>query len=220
MLYVYFKETLERKKMNIRNFYNPVRRKRKRYEKIIKLLDLKPHEKVLNLGSGKGYTFEDFNKENPIIGMDIFPENKNVIKQKNFKYLQRKKDILPFKDNEFDVVVSIGVLEHIQPEESFEKTCEEIQRVGKKFLVIVPSLSTIIEPHYGFPFFQLLTLKTKKFLQKKMRLKYLEKGQGDNSYEEIRYLKKKDWKKLFPDSNIKTYMHIGPLVTNLIIWKS
>jgi len=76
--------------MNIRSFYNPVKRKKKRYKKIVKLLNLQPHEKVLNIGSGKGYTFEEFNKENPIIGMDVFPENENSIRQANFKYIQRE----------------------------------------------------------------------------------------------------------------------------------
>lgn len=182
-------------------------------------MNLQDTDKILNLGSGKGYTFEEFNKVNEIVGVDIFPEDGNTIKQGNFKYLQRKEDLLPFEDGEFDVVVSIGVLEHIQPEESFEKTCEEIQRVGKKFLIIVPSLSTIIEPHYGFPFFQHLPVKTQKFLQRKLNLKYIEEEQKASEYEYIRYFSKKEWKRYFPNAKIKTYMHIGPLVTNLIIWQ-
>ncbi len=204
--------------MNIRSFYNPVKRKKKRYEEIVRLLDLKPHEKVLNIGSGKGYTFEAFNKVNPILGMDIFLESENEIVQKNFKYTQRTEDILPFADKSVDAVVSIGVLEHILPEDSFLKTCEEIQRVGKKYFVIVPSITTIIEPHYGFPFFHLLDRESQKALQKEFKLKYTEEHQEDD-FEKIRYLKKKEWQKLFPSANIKTYMHIGPLVTNLFIWK-
>ena len=205
--------------MNVRSFYNPIKRKEKRYEAIVKSLGLKPDEKVLNIGSGKGYTFEEFNKVNPILGIDIFPESENLIKQKNFKYLQRKKDVLPFDDKSFDAVISIGVLEHIQPEESFFKTCEEIQRVGKNYLIVVPNISTIIEPHYGFPFFHLLSEKRQKALQKQYNLKYIEEGQKESDYEKIRYLTRKEWKKLFPGAKIKTYMHIGPLVTNLFIWK-
>lgn len=207
--------------MNIRSFYNPVKRKKKRYEKIKKLLNLQDTEKVLNLGCGKGYTFEEFNKTNPILGMDVFPENENTIVQPNFKYMQRTSDVLPFQDKSMDAVVCIGVLEHIQPEDSFLKTCEEIQRIGKKYFVVVPSITTIIEPHYGFPFFHLLDEGSQKALQKEFKLKFVEKdGVQDNSYEEIRYLKKREWKKLFPNSKIKTYMHVGPLVTNLFIWEN
>jgi cyclopropane fatty-acyl-phospholipid synthase-like methyltransferase len=205
--------------MNIRSFYNPIKRKKKRYEKIVNLLDLKPNEKILNIGSGKGYTFEAFNTENSIVGMDIFPKSENTINQKNFEYIERTDDMLPFEDNSFDAVISIGVLEHIQPETSFLKTCEEIQRVGKKYLIVVPNITTIIEPHYGFPFFHLLSKKKQEALQKKYNLKYIEENQKESDYEEIRYLKKKEWKKLFPSAKIKTHMHIGPLVTNLFIWK-
>lgn len=205
--------------MNLRSLYNPIGRKRKRYEKIREILDLKPSDKILNLGSGKGYTFECFNKENQIIGMDIFSKKENEIKQKNFEYIQRESDTLPFKDKEFDALVSIGVLEHIQPESSFEKTCEEIQRVSKKYALIVPSYTTIIEPHYSFPLFQHLPKKMQKKLNKKFRLKYVEEKQEANEFEEIRYLKKKDWVKLFPNANIKTYMHIGPFITNYLIWQ-
>ncbi len=206
--------------MNIRSFYNPVKRKRRRYEKIVKLLDLKDSDRILNIGSGKGYTFESFNNTNPILGMDVFPEEENEISQPNFRYMQRKSDVLPFEDNSIDAVVCIGVLEHIQPESAFLETCEEIQRVGKKYLIVVPSMATIIEPHYGFPFFHLLDESSQKALQKEFKLKYVEGEDQDNSYEKIRYLKKKEWQKLFPNANIKTYMHIGPLVTNLFIWKS
>jgi ubiquinone/menaquinone biosynthesis C-methylase UbiE len=205
--------------MNIRSFYNPIKRKKKRYEKIVNLLDLKPNEKILNIGSGKGYTFEAFNTENSIVGMDIFPKSENTINQKNFEYIERTDDMLPFEDNSFDAVISIGVLEHIQPETSFLKTCEEIQRVGKKYLIVVPNITTIIEPHYGFPFFHLLRKKRQEALQKKYNLKYIEENQKESDYEEIRYLKKKEWKRLFPSAKIKTHMHIGPLVTNLFIWK-
>jgi ubiquinone/menaquinone biosynthesis C-methylase UbiE len=205
--------------MNIRSFYNPINQKKKRYEKIVRLLDIKPDEKILNLGSGKGYTFEEFNKVNPIVGMDIFPKEENQIKQKNFTYLQRTSDVLPFEDKEFDVLVSIGVLEHIQPEESFRKTCEEIQRVSKKFLLVVPSLTTILEPHYAFPLFQHLPIKSQKFLQSKFNLKYIEEGQKESEYEYIRYLKASEYKKLFPKAKVQTHMHIGPLVTNLFIWQ-
>ncbi len=205
--------------MNLRSFYNPIQRKKKRYEKIVQILGIKDSDRVLNLGSGKGYTFEIFNKKNDILGMDIFPKEENLIKQDNFKYLERENDVLPFKDNEFDVVVSIGVLEHVFPESSFKKTCEEIQRVGKRFAVVVPSYWTLIEPHYSFPFFQHFSLKNQRRLNDFFKLKYVEEKQEVCDFEEIRYLKKRDWKKLFPNSNIISYKHIPFFVSNYIIWK-
>ena len=184
----------------------------------MKLLNISTEEKILNLGSGKGYTFEHFNSENNITGLDIFPEKKNTIQQKNFRYIQRTNDKLPFKDNEFDVVVSIGVLEHIQPDSSFKITCEEIRRVGKKYAIIVPSYWTLIEPHYSFPFFQHLPKNWQAKLNNSLQLKYTEGKQDKLDYEEIRHLNKKEWEKLFPKAQIQTYMHIGPFIMNYIIW--
>jgi|GEM_PF-2491210 len=205
--------------MNLRDLWNPINRKEKRYNKIIQLLDISPQEKILNLGCGKGYTFEDFNSQNDITGMDIFPREDNTIKQKNFKYIQRTADKLPFDNKSFDAVVSIGVLEHIQPNSAFETTCKEIRRVGKKYAIIVPSFWTIIEPHYSFPFFQHLSQNTQKKLNNRLKLKYTEENQDRSEFEEIRYLKKKDWKILFPEAKIQTYMHIGPFITNYVIWQ-
>ena len=168
--------------LNPRKLINPVNRKAKRYQEIVKLLDLKPTDRILNVGSGKGYTFEAFNKENPIIGTDVFPPEQNIIKQENFSYQQRATDILPFKDKEFDAVVCIGVLEHVQPENTFIKTCQEIQRVGKKYLVLIPDKWTIIEPHYSFPFFHLLPISIQKKIQEIFNLRYIEEGQNGNEY--------------------------------------
>jgi ubiquinone/menaquinone biosynthesis C-methylase UbiE len=204
--------------LNPRKLINPVGRKAKRYQEIITLLDLKPTDRILNVGSGKGYTFETFNKENPIIGIDIFKPENNTIKQKNFTYQQRTTDTLPYKDKEFDAVVCIGVLEHVQPEDAFIKTCQEIQRVGKKYLVLIPDKWTIIEPHYSFPFFHLLPVSIQKKIQEIFNLRYIEDGQNENEYEQIRYLSRKQWKELFPNAQTKVYWHIGPLIKNFIIW--
>lgn len=203
--------------LNMRALVNPIKRKYKRYQKIVSLLDIKPADTILDVGSGEGLTFEIFNKVNPITGIDLFPESR--IHQKNFRYIHRKEPDgpLPFKDNEFDVVISIGVLEHIHPFESLKKTCDEIQRVGKKYLILVPNHWTIIEPHYSFPFFQLLPMNTQKKLNSAFGLRYADKGE-EYIFEEINHYSNKKWKSLFPNSKSTIYWHIGPLITNLIIY--
>ncbi|MBI2357249.1 class I SAM-dependent methyltransferase [Candidatus Dojkabacteria bacterium] len=202
-----------------RNFYNPIRQKQRRYDKIVKLLNLKPTDRVLNVGCGEGLTFEYFNKENPITGVDLFKESK--INRPNFIYLQIKGDgTLPFKDEEFDAVVCIGVLEHVKPYEALQKTCKEIQRVGKKFLILVPDYNTIIEPHYAFPFFQHLPISVQKWLHSILNLRLELDERKENPYEEINYFPTKKWLSLFNGAKATIHRHIGIFITNLIIWKS
>lgn len=202
-----------------RRFYNPVKQKTRRYERIVELLKLEPTDTILNVGCGEGLTFENFNKVNPITGVDLFKESK--IHQKNFKYKQISGDgTLPFKDKEFDVVVSIGVLEHIHPMEALAKTCSEIARVGKKYLILVPHNDTIIEPHYAFPLFQKLPIGWRERIHNSLKLR-LEMDDGKtNPFEDITYLPTKEWLRLFPGAKAETYWHIGPFITNQIIWKS
>ncbi len=202
-----------------RRFYDPVNQKTRRYQRITELLKLKSTDTVLNVGCGEGLTFEKFNKVNPITGVDLFKDSK--ISQENFNYVQIKGDgTLTFKDNEFDVVVSIGVLEHIHPMSALEKTCSEIARVGKKYLILVPHIDTPIEPHYAFPFFQKFSLKTREKIHNLLNNR-LEMDDGkENPFEDITYLPTKEWLRLFPGAKAETYWHIGPFITNQIVWKS
>ncbi|KKR05548.1 MAG: Methyltransferase type 11 [candidate division WS6 bacterium GW2011_GWF2_39_15] len=202
-----------------RNFYNPVKQKQRRYDKIVSLLRLKPTDTVLNVGCGEGLTFETFNNTNPITGVDLFKEGK--IHRKDFKYVQiTGKGELPFKDKEFDAVVCIGVLEHVKPFEALQKTCNEIERVGKKFLILVPDYNTLIEPHYAFPFFQHLPIPIQKWLHKMLNLRLELDKRRENPYEEINYYPTKKWLGLFKEAKYTIHKHIGILITNLIIWKS
>ncbi len=106
-----------------------------RYEPIVaKLKELKKTHnklKVLEVGSGsKGVT--RFFKHH-VTGIDVeFQKHKN-------KYL--KEILIPpnkkytFKNNEFDVVVSVDTIEHI-PRKYRKKTLKEMLRVSKRFIML------------------------------------------------------------------------------------
>lgn len=72
----------------------------------------------------------------------IYPLSKIV------KVVPKKK--LPFKDGEFDVVVSWAVLEHVGGYEDQEFFLNELLRVGKKIFVTTPYRGCVYEPHTGF----------------------------------------------------------------------
>ncbi len=96
---------------------------------------LKPGDKVLDVGCGKGFLLYDFTQVLPgikVTGLDISKYAIENAKHEVKPYLQQghaKK--LPFKDNSFDLVVSITTLHNLYCYELFN-ALKEIQRVSKK----------------------------------------------------------------------------------------
>ena len=203
---------------NFRKYINPVGARRRRYKKICELVGLKPEHKILDIGAGLGESFEDFNKENEIIAMDIRPDHK--IFQDNVRNITGDATEMGFfKDKEFDLVLCVGVLEHIFPYEKLQKIAREIARVGKSYLVIVPHMYTIFEPHHQMPFWQLYSHKFRQFLVRHMDVAWVKKN-PEGKYEELNYFKADEWLSLFPDAKLVSYNHIFlGIIKNYIIYK-
>ena len=68
-----------------------------------------------------------------------------------------------FKDQEFEVVFSNAVIEHVGNFEQQRKMAEEVRRVGKRYIVQTPNRYFPIEPHVLIPFFQFFPLNLKVF---------------------------------------------------------
>jgi hypothetical protein len=106
-----------------------------RYGPVVAILNrLKANNKnisILEVGSGsKGIT--RFFKY-PVTGLDVsFQKYKNHL-LKEVKLNPSKK--YPFKDKEFDVVISVDTIEHI-PKKLRNKALMEIKRVSKKYVIL------------------------------------------------------------------------------------
>jgi ubiquinone/menaquinone biosynthesis C-methylase UbiE len=79
--------------------------------------------KLLDVGCGTGLSAKIFDCE--IIGID---PAENLLKQAPFKTIKAKAESLPFKDNEFDVVIAVTSIHNF---ENIEAGLKEIKRVGK-----------------------------------------------------------------------------------------
>ncbi len=103
--------------------------------------------KVLEVGCASGKDFLSFAtdcEQLELYGLDI---KEYPIKQKNVKFIVGDAEKMDFPDNYFDITISIGVLEHIQPIEKLARMIQEINRVSKSFYMIMPSVTTPFEPH-------------------------------------------------------------------------
>jgi predicted SAM-dependent methyltransferase len=110
-----------------------------------------------------------------------------------------------FKNDEFDVVFSNSLIEHLYTKENQHKMASESIRVGKHYFIQTPNLHFPIEPHFKFPFFQYLPDRTKIMLQTKTSL--INGAKYDLNYareiiKEIKLLSKKEFLALFPDSEL------------------
>lgn len=104
---------------------------------------------VLNLGCGDGFYEKELKKRfKSVIGIDINEQDVKIARlvnpDKNIDYLIGDGCLLPFKDDVFDEIICVDVIEHIKED---EKLINEISRVLKK-----NGHLTITVPNYNFPF--------------------------------------------------------------------
>lgn len=160
-------------------------------------------KKVLELGCADGKDFIRFcadNQEIEITGIDIVDYG---FRQSNFSMIVSDAEMIDFPDNHFDLTVSFGVLEHIQPMEKLAKVIREINRVSKKYVIVVPAVSTLIEPHSASLLWQLRQNGKKK------------------NYNRLNYFSDEAWLQFegFKEAKSKRFYHFPPVISNLLIYK-
>jgi ubiquinone/menaquinone biosynthesis C-methylase UbiE len=158
--------------------------------------------KILDVGCHNGRDFVSFLKGNDLVeitGIDLVDHG---IEQKNFSYCSADAESVPYADNYFDLVVSVGVLEHISPIEKLCKVVSEIERVGKKHIIVVPSVTTLIEPHTASLLWQLRQIGSKR------------------KYQDLNFFSDEAWLsfKGFETSKIKRFWLIPLLISNTYIY--
>ncbi len=153
----------------------------KYYEPILRILKKENaffrKKKVLDVGSGTG-TFirvlrKVFKSSFEAVGTDISPFGRKFHKDKRIKFILADARKLPFKDESFDFVFSIDMLEHIlNPQEAIE----EMYRVTKKGGLILIRTRNYRSPLTTHNFLSVVELikdlvKDKKDLSRTKRLK-------------------------------------------------
>lgn len=125
----------------------------------------------------------------------------------HFKILSGNACSMPqFRENEFDVVFSNSVIEHVGNFEAQQKMAHEVQRVGKCYFIQTPNYYFPIEPHFLFPAYHWLPLELRIWLLRHWNLGWLQKTpdpiQAKQKVESIQLLTPKQFRKLFPAAEI------------------
>jgi ubiquinone/menaquinone biosynthesis C-methylase UbiE len=118
-----------------------------------------------------------------------------------------------FSSNQFDVVFSNSVIEHVGSYKDQQCMAKEIMRVGKRYFIQTPNLYFPIEPHFVFPFFQFLPREFKLCLISNFKLGWYDqitdKEKAWEAVNEIRLLSKQEFMSIFSDAHIYQEKVIG-----------
>lgn len=133
-------------------------------KEIFNVIGVKKFNKTLDMGAGRGelcFALAEFSDE--VIGLepDSFSSKiaellKEYFETKNVDFIAGIGEKLPFKDNDFDLVVSTSTLEHMP---DWKESLKEIHRVLKNngiFFLNVPNYFWFREPHYELPMLPLM----------------------------------------------------------------
>jgi ubiquinone/menaquinone biosynthesis C-methylase UbiE len=135
--------------------------RRRRMEGLVRLLEIRPGTRVLDLGGSPDIW------ENVSVPLDITILNlPGGIMSHEIESLSARTSIHTFHlvegdacnvhqfpDRSFDLVFSNSVIEHVGPEEKQEALAREVVRLGKSYWVQTPSAWFPIEAHTGLPFY-------------------------------------------------------------------
>jgi hypothetical protein len=116
------------------------------------------------------------------------------------------KNMNQFKNQEFDVVFSNSVIEHVGDYKDQHQMANELRRVGKRYFVQTPNLYFPVEPHFLFPFFQFLSIDIRVWLLTHFNMGWYPKMTDEQEARTIvtqtRLLSKTKLVNLFPEATI------------------
>lgn len=185
--------------------------RRKRLKLFLELADkYKKPVRVLDVGGTENYW-----KQMGLLGNTDFEltitniEDPPVTDSVKFRYVKADaSNLRMFEDKSFDIVFSNSMIEHIPDPAKRHQAAREIARIGKSFLVQTPAYWIPVEPHFLFPYFQLLPRFIQLFMVKSFSMGWFKKCSTEEEaavlIDSIRLLKRKEVRVLFPGSAIYT----------------
>jgi SAM-dependent methyltransferase len=170
----------------------------RRHERFFAICGLAPGARVLDVGCG-ALGLRALEPELDITGVDLAerPDYPGPFVQADAAAG------LPFADDQFDLVYSSSVVEHVAPARR-AAFASELRRVGRGWLVQTPALSFPIEPHSLLPFAH--------WLPRSLRRPYWRLGAAE-AWEDISLLSRRELEALFGPALPE---RIGPLVKSWV----
>lgn len=178
--------------------------------------------RVIDLGCGRsGRSTTDFAPPSwTIVGIDLIAPEQVHHRHPGFRYAKQSvRDLSAFPDDEFDLAISVGLLEHVTDPAAFAEAAAEIRRVARQYALIVPYRYAWIEPHYSVPLFPVLPRPVQNWLVRTFNLR----GQGAGVRQDPAFVERRtlwrtnaEYRNAFPGSRTR----LTPTLETVLIARS
>ena len=193
--------------------------RKKRFDLFVKLLGdkIKKNITILDLG-GESVYWEVLDKEKIFHQDNIQIIMLNLIKEKShspnmISIVGNAKNLSMFRDKSVDIVFAHSVIQYITNTIDKFQMAKEIERVSDCYFIQTPNYYFPLEPHYKMPFFQFFPLKMKAFILRHfktgLKKKLTDYNLSIKAAKRVKLLKKKELRKLFPDSTLYCERALG-----------
>ena len=133
------------------------------------------------------------------------------------------RDMRSFEKEQFDIVYSNSVIEHVGGLDDMRRMASEVRRVGKSYFVQTPNKYFPIEPHFHFPLYQFLPRGIKVAILQNFDLGWVKKApdrlDASKEVDSIRLISGAELHSMFPDGEIRKETVLG-LTKSLIAYKT
>ncbi len=131
-------------------------------------------------------------------------------------------DMHEFDDKSFDLVFSNSVIEHVGSFKEQEMMAREMHRVARHGFLQTPNKYFFMEPHFLFPYFQLLPTYVKRKMVLRFNLGHFPKAntieEANSIVESVHLLSNRQLKKLFPHAQERKEKWIGLTKSYILYW--
>lgn len=202
--------------MNIQQLYHPVLThfRAKRMKQFYAELGITAATKILDVGGAPWVWMIAGDNGLPapqITILNIFPEHRQL--PPNMRWIVGDGCDMPFQNEEFDVVFSNSVIEHLSNAAAQRNFAREIRRTGKTYWVQTPDPRFPVEPHYLSLFVHWLSAETRRKVIRHGSLfglmNHPTQEEIDAMVAEIKLIPPSEFARLFPDGHVINERFMG-----------
>jgi hypothetical protein len=116
------------------------------------------------------------------------------------------RDLSQFAGQQFDIVFSNSVIEHLATRQDQQLMALAVKRVGKRYFIQTPNKYFPLEPHFLWPFFQFYPVWLRAQLLHHFDLGWVKRlpdyEAAKREVQQIRLLSRAEFRQLFPDGHL------------------